>query len=113
MSRQVDESKHERWQRLLREQKSSGESVTGFCAQRHIPVHQFYWWQRRLRTESVRDREAAKRNKTFVPVRVSMIGAAAPIEIVHRHGHVIRVQDVTSLRQVLQVLDDRSPSAEV
>jgi hypothetical protein len=113
MSRQVDESKHERWQRLLREQKSSGESVAGFCAQRRIPVHQFYWWQRRLRTESVKDHEAAKRNGTFVPVRVSRIGATAPIEIVHRHGHVIRVQDATSLRQVLQVLDDRSPTAEV
>jgi hypothetical protein len=58
------------------------------------------------------EREDAKqKDATFVPVRVSLV--AAPIEIMHRHGHVIRVHDAASPRQVPWALDGDAETAEV
>lgn len=112
MSRVPDASKRRRWQRLLREQHESGDSIALFCAQRKIPVHQFYWWQRQLRSQSVSGQPPVTSSTTFVPVRLPLVGVA-PIEIVHRHGHIIRVHDVTSLRCVLELLASDAANAEV
>jgi hypothetical protein len=54
---------------------------------------------------------AIQSNGTFVPVRLPLVNVA-PIEIVHRHGHVIRVHDVASLRCVLEALAADSADTE-
>ena len=55
MARAQDLVKERRWLRLLRERRASGESVAAFCSKRRIPVHQFYWWQRKLSHRQVQD----------------------------------------------------------
>ena len=38
----------EKWTRIIREQRESGQSVASFCARRGIAVSSFYPWKRRL-----------------------------------------------------------------
>ncbi len=92
MARVRDELKEGRWRRLLQEKVSSVESVASFCEKRRIPVHQFYWWQRKL---SYRGRRAARRQPSqppqFVPVRVPI--ARPSIDVIHPSGCVVRVTE--------------------
>lgn len=106
MARAPDRAKEGRWVRWFREQAASGESVASFCRKRQIPVHQFYWWQRRLRQREAPDSDQRTSPDAFVPVRVSF--AAPMIEVIHPRGCVVRVAagvDVQSLRSVLAALE--------
>jgi transposase-like protein len=47
----MQETKRERWTRLIAEQGASGEVVRAFCRERGIGEKAFYWWRRRLRSE--------------------------------------------------------------
>jgi hypothetical protein len=93
---------------LLQEKRRSGESVAAFCDKRQIPVHQFYWWQRKLNRRDIPDiEEQPPEPAPFVPVRVSLVSPM--IEVVHPGGCVVRVVagvDVQSLRNVLAALED-------
>ena len=116
MGKVRDKKKEQHWRRLLHERKATGKSVAVFCAQQRIPVHQFYWWQRTLRERT--DQGPAQRpadEARFVPVRLPLF-SAAPVEVVHPGGCVVRVPvgfDPMSLRRVLETLDPTSsPSAE-
>ena len=102
MARSEDRAKSRRWADLLSERQKSGESVTAFCRRRGLPVHQYYWWQRKLRQHAADEASSA----SFVPVRVSL--ASPAIEVVHPGGCVVRVvggADVQALRSVLAALD--------
>lgn len=106
MARAPDRAKEGRWVRLFREKAASSESVARFCRKRQIPVHQFYWWQRRLHQRDTPDTDQRTSPGAFVPVRVSFV--APMIEVVHPRGCVVRVAagvDVQSLRSVLAALD--------
>lgn len=106
MARAPDRAKEGRWVRWFREQASSGESVAAFCRKRQIPVHQYYWWQRRLRQGATSDTNQRTSPAAFVPVRVPF--ATPMIEVVHPRGCVVRVSagvDVQSLRSVLAALE--------
>jgi len=104
MARTEDRVKSRRWAGLLREKRASCESVAAFCRKRRIPVHQFYWWQRKLSQHEAPDVSAAA--VSFVPVRVSL--ASSTIEVVHPGGCVVRVVggvDTQALRHVLAALE--------
>jgi len=58
------ESARERWARIIREQRKSGQTVTAFCASRGIAVSSFYPWKRRLADA------AATQSPAFVEARV-------------------------------------------
>jgi transposase-like protein len=47
----MQETKRERWTRLIAEQGASGEVVRAFCRERGVGEKAFYWWRRRLRSE--------------------------------------------------------------
>jgi hypothetical protein len=116
MGKVQDKKKEQHWRRLLHEQKASGKSVAVFCGERRIPVHQFYWWQRTLRERADQGRAQRPPDEAhFIPVRLPLF-SAAPIEVVHPAGCVVRVPvgfDPMSLRRVLETLDpSSSPSAE-
>ena len=115
MTRERDTKKEAHWRRLLEEQRRSGVSVAIFCRRRKIAVHPFYWWQRTLRERNGSvEGQAPEEKAGFVPVRLPLFGIA-PIEVVHREGHVIRVPagcDVSSLCRVLQALNASSPAEE-
>ena len=106
MARAPDRAKEGRWVRWFRERAASGESVATFCRKRQIPVHQFYWWQRRLRQRDTPDTDQRTSPGAFVPVRVSFV--ASTIEVVHPRGCIVRVAagvDVQLLRSVLTALE--------
>ena len=42
------EAARERWSRIIREHRASGQTVTAFCAQRSISASSFFPWRRRL-----------------------------------------------------------------
>jgi hypothetical protein len=114
MSKVPDKKKEARWGRLLRERRRTGESVADFCTRRGVPVHQFYWWQRRLRAVVAVDAPQSRHAADFVPVRFALPGAG-PIEVMHRDGHLIRLPigfDPVSLGHLLQALETRSAAAE-
>jgi len=106
MAKSRDKVKQRRWERLLREKQSSRQSVAAFCRARRVPVHQFYWWQRQLRScKSAQPSTEFRKDATFVSVRVPL--HAPTIELVHPSGCVIRVAagvDARSLRNVLAAL---------
>lgn len=125
MGKVRDASKERYWRKLIRRQRATGEPVARFCARKGLAAHQFYWWQRTLR---VRDRQSADASSageasgglarngepvanSFVSVRLPFL-TAAPLEVVHPGGCVVRVPvgfDPLSLRRVLTTLEP-SPS---
>ena len=106
MAKAQDKKKEQRWRRLLRERRSSGKSVVKFCGERRISVHQFYWWQRQLRSrDGAGFSSESSAGCGFVPVRISLSSPA--IEVVHPGGCLIRVAagvDAKLLRCVLDAL---------
>jgi hypothetical protein len=110
MARGIDAAKHERWRRVFREWRASGQSVRGFCGQHEIHESQFWWWRRRL-ADAV---EAApvKVEPAFVPVTIvePPASASAAIDIRLTNGHRLRVRsgcDRQLLAEVVAVLEGR------
>ena len=103
----VREKKEAYWRRQFSRHKSSGTSVVDFCKRRGLPVHQFYWWKRRLSSLDVQDGASqAEDEPAFIPVRLPVFSAGS-IEVVHPGGCVVRVPagfDTDSLRRVLDTL---------
>ena len=101
-----DKEKERRWRQILRERRTSGQSVATFCRARRIPQHQFYWWQRQLRQQTPsRASDGDRSREAFVAVHVPL--QSPGIEIVHPGGCVVRVNsavDTASLRRVLDAL---------
>ena len=128
MGKLYDASKERYWRNLLGRSRKTGETIAQFCARQRVPVHQYYWWQRKLRQ---RDHQSATGTKTiasghgrprltdagasngqrqqaaFVPVRLAF-SVNPPIEVVHPKGWVVRVPvgfDPLSLGRIMATLD--------
>ena len=116
MSKVRDKKKEAYWRRQFSEHRSSGKSIVAFCRRRRIPLHQFYWWKRKLSLlDEQDDAGQAKDEPGFVPVRLPVFSfSAGLIEVVHPGGCVVRLPrdfDTDSLRRVLETLS-ASRSAE-
>ena len=128
MGRPCDSAKERCWRKVLWRQAASGVGVARFCEQEGIDAHQFYWWRRTLRERATsraavgkrarRRRLAAHRQRPaapspFLPVPLA-ISFAAPLEIVHPRGHVVRVRpgwDDHALSRILALLDESHAQA--
>jgi hypothetical protein len=104
-----DERKEQIWRQRIRDWQDSGLSVRGFCARLGLSQPSFYSWRRELQR-----RDCAK--PLFVPVNLRTDQAPAPVanplEVVLTSGRTIRVTsgfDAATLRQVVAVLEERSP----
>ena len=112
-----DKKKEAYWRRQFSEHRNSGNSIVEFCRRRRIPLHQFYWWKRRLSLLDGQDEEGQAENEPgFVPVRVSAFSfSVGLIEVVHPSCCVVRIPprfDTDALRRVLDTLGAaRSPEA--
>jgi transposase-like protein len=96
-------AKNSEWRERIAEQEGSGMSVKGFCKERGIAEHLFYYWRKRLRNLQQ-------------PMRFALIDRGAPrqepgtrteLELVLVSGERLRIGsgvDATSLRTVLEAL---------
>ena len=96
-----------KWQALITEQHSSGQSAGAFCRDRGLRVSQFYGWRKRLRHSSARQ---------FLEVQVarppgpSAAASSRAIEVCLSGGQRVRVEpgfDADHLRAVLAALETR------
>jgi hypothetical protein len=105
-----DLGKERQWRRWIEEQQSGGLSVRTFCSRRGLAEHNFYQW-RKLLSERGREGQFTSAANLFVPVEVAGVMADSRIEIVLAGGQRVHVPtgfDVTTLAQVVAVLEGRS-----
>jgi len=114
------------WRKLLRRQRSSGQSVSQFCRQQGVSVAAFYHWKREIGRRDLQTNGTPKVSRSrsantkqelsprdpqaspFVPLRFASAVAASELELVHPRGHVLRIPavfDEGCLQQVLRLLD--------
>ena len=106
-----------RWREILKRQAGSGLSVREFCATEGVSQPSFYSWRRKLRGRkndgscprgARRPKDAPDQERMFVPLE--LLGAAQSLEIIHPLGYPVQIGsevNPVSLRQVIQVLDER------
>jgi hypothetical protein len=95
------ETARERWSRIIREQRESGESVGVFCARRSIPASSLFAWKRRL-AEAI----AAPPSSGFVEASVrgaDGVGAGVTVELAG--GRRIMVGGGFDRRLLLDVIE--------
>jgi transposase len=103
-----DYRKEQFWRQCIREWQESGLSVRGFCARRGLRQPSFYAWRLELQR---RDSEKPQ----FVPIRLRddvSTAVGRTLEVVLANGRAIRVTsdfDACTLRQLVAVLEERSP----
>lgn len=100
------------WQRMIREQASSGQSIKAWCRQQELSEARFYWWRRKLGRREVagaRPHSAGKASRTeFVPVHITRDAATndnGQIEIILADGGCIRITGVVDPRMLTDVLE--------
>jgi transposase-like protein len=110
-----DELKERQWRRWMAQWRTSGLSVSAFCARHGLSPANFYAWRRTL------ERRAAA-PAAFVPVHVVADTAhvvadtaqtpVSALELVLAEGRSVRVApgfDAVTLRQLLAVLREERP----
>jgi hypothetical protein len=84
------------WSGLIAEQESSGQTIRGFCQERGIEDHCFYYWRKRLPRSA--------------PVQFALlktVAGAAPLELILANGEQLRIRkgvDAATFRLVLDVI---------
>jgi transposase-like protein len=93
-----------KWQRLIAEQRRSGNSVAAFCRERGVCAPQFFAWKKRLS-------EAAAPGFVAVEVTEAPPASVGPaIEVRLSGGRSVMVEpgfDAVHLRAVLAALETR------
>ena len=62
MPQKPDLAKRESWRNRLEEFGRGNERIVDFCRRLSIPVWSFYYWQQRLRTPALSERQRNQRN---------------------------------------------------
>ena len=123
LTREAHEQRQQHWRGVIARWRESGLSMAEFCWREGIGDNRLSWWVHRLRAPE-RDDAAAKAapkkkpsiaaRARFVPVRVieapPAAASAAPLEVVTRGGHVIRLApgfDPATLRRAVAALEGR------
>ena len=106
-----------RWREILKRQAGSGLSIREFCATEGVSQPSFYAWRKKIRERendgsrlraARRPKDAPDQEHMFVPLE--LLGAAQSLEIIHPLGYRVQIGgevNPVSLRQVVQVLDER------
>lgn len=123
MTREGSSERAEYWQEVLREQASSGLSISAFCRGRHVAEGSFFYWRRKLTQRQTHSKPAngektPRRNNSghgtaakFVPVEIRSAPEArhASCEIVLPSGSRIIFPtgcDVHWLREMFGALEE-------
>ncbi len=85
------------WTEIIREYRSSGQTVTAWCAEHNINPKSYYYWLKRLRTAACEVLPSlGSGNNTIVPVDIPVNGhrntsaeQGSSADIVLRYGSVI------------------------
>jgi hypothetical protein len=97
---------------VIERQRTSGESIVGFCAKEGLAPASFHAWKRRLRPQRGTGRTSAR--QALVPVQIVGDAAAGSgrLEIQWPSGIVLRVEgcDVQAIGAVVAALS--SPSTQ-
>lgn len=91
-------SKEEYWREHIERQELSGKSISQYCRSEGVSSGSFEYWRKKIR----------KVQRGFVRIEPSGLVVQAvrsSISIELRSGVVIRVPDVTTLAEVVKVLD--------
>jgi len=117
MARRITGEAALRWREILKRQAGSGLSVREFCATEGVSQPSFYAWRRKLRERknngsrprgARRPKDTPDQERMFVPLQ--LLDAAQTLEIIHPLGYRVQIGgevNPVSLRQVIQVLDER------
>ncbi len=107
----------QRWRPVIEEWRRSGQDISAFCRQRHVPISSLKYWKKELplrdqKREAKRAATEATRNALqFLPVRVldPAVAAAGSVEVVLRGGRVLRVGndfDPAVLQKLVTTLEE-------
>ncbi len=115
--RRAERERH--WRSVLHRQRTSGQSVHGFCQEHAIPQATFYNWRRKLTpsgpgelgasTATIESPSRTARPTPFIPLKIKgLMGSGSVIEVVHPRGHLVRIPaafDGEALHRIFTVLD--------
>ena len=67
----------QQWTEIIRECRSSGQTVSAWCAEHHINNKSYYYWLKRVRTAACEALPAVSSgNPQFAPVKLPVQGSA-------------------------------------
>ena len=97
------------WRRVFQRQRTSGLSVTAFCAQARIPISSFFWWRRKLRNQgSFAEVTLAAEAGADERAAAEVVAGTSAIEVRLAGGRCILVRpgfDRATLRALLTALE--------
>lgn len=100
------------WREVIERQRTSGQSIVGFCSQEGLAPASFHVWKRRLRPRPGIGRAAAR--QALVPVKIVSDPSAGSgnLEIRWPSGVVLRIEgcDVQAIGAAMAALS--SPSMQ-
>jgi hypothetical protein len=106
-----------RWRPVVEDWRRSGQELTAFCNQRHLPVSTLKYWKKELanrdqKRQARRAAQEASRNAIqLLPVRVvePATASAGTLEVVLRGDRVLRVAgdfDPALLKKLVLALEE-------
>jgi len=107
----------QRWRPVVEEWRRSGQDISAFCRQRHVPISSLKFWKKELplrdqKRQAQRAASEASRNAMqLLPVRILEPAgvAAGSVEVVLRGGRVLRVGadfDPAILQKLVSTLEE-------
>ena len=98
------------WREVIERQRTSGQSIAGFCSQEGLAPASFHAWKRRLRPQRGSGRTSA--SQALVPVQIvgNPSAGSGRLEIQWPSGIVLRVEgcDVQAIGAVVAALSNPS-----
>ena len=101
----ADRRRH--WREVVERQRTSGQSIVGFCSREGLSPASFHAWKRRLRQPRHKnERRAAEQALVPVQIVADSAGIAGSLEVQWPGGVVLRMQgfDVQTIGAVVAAL---------
>lgn len=85
------------WTEIIRECRSSGQTLSSWCAENNVNVKSYYYWLRKVRTAACETLPVAGDNpKSIVPVNMTASMKGTALAIQETPGHItLRVGTIT------------------
>ncbi len=84
------------WTEIIRECRSSGQTIKAWCADHGINTKSYYYWQKRVREAACEALPSLGENRSIVPVNIPInadgsgpVGSGASSQIILRYGSVV------------------------
>jgi hypothetical protein len=108
-TRRPDPARERLWRKRLARWKASGLTTREFCDREGVTPTALAHWRKEIAARDAR--RAATDKPDFVPVRLTVLGIAAPLDVVLLSGPAVRVPpgfDPAHLRAVVAALEGRT-----